>query len=164
MAEVMAELAAKFPDEDWEARDGDEVLEQGALIADALRLGATPTLHYLYAQIVALERQAYGAHPYSVRDLFKYRGNGAYCTWDVVAKTWSTEDSREQLLNVICDVLGRRVREWGMEVPEEGCMVTQFADMSPRFLNAGLAESVEKLLRALLRDRDFQLDGDDMRR
>ena len=43
-------------------------------------------------------------------------------------------------------------------------MVTTLGEVSPQFLSASLAESVEKLLRALLHDRDFQLDGDDMRR
>ncbi len=79
-------------------------------------------------------------------------------------KEWTTEDARDQLLNVSCDVLGRRVRDWSMEFVEEGCMTIQLADASPQFLCVGLAESVEKLARSYLRDRTFELDGDDMRR
>ena len=51
-----------------------------------------------------------------------------------------------------------------MEFVEEGCMTTQLAEASPQFLCVDLAESVEKLARSYLRDRTFELDGDDMRR
>ena len=162
--DALAHLRARWPDEDWDSVDTEGVLSQGTLIQEALRLGAGAGLHHLYARIVALEAQAYLDHPFSVRELFKHRGSGQYWCWDVVTREWTTEDARDKLLNVICDVLGRRVRSWSMEFQEEGCMTTELDDASPQFLCVGLAESVEKLLRSALRDPGFQLDGDDSRR
>jgi hypothetical protein len=162
--DALADLRARWPDEDWDSVDTEDVLSQGALIQEALRLGTKTSMHHLYARIVALEAQAYPDHPFSVRELFKHRGSGQYWCWDVTKKQWVTEDGRDKLLNVICDVLGRRVRAWSMEFAEEGCMTTQLIEASPQFLCVSLAESVEKLVRSCLRDQTFQLDGDDMRR
>jgi hypothetical protein len=162
--DALAELAAKFPSEDWHVVDGAEELEQGSLIAEALRLECKAGLHHLYARIVALEPIAYAGHSWSVRELFKHRGQGQYWRWDIETRGWTMEDARDRLLNVICDVLSRRLRSWTMEFQEEGAMTTRLEEASPQFLSVGLAESVEKLLRSLLRDNSFQLDGDDMRR
>ena len=161
---ALAELRARLPNDGWDTVETDEDMAQGALVQEALRMDAKAGLHHLYARIVALEAQAYADFPFSVRELFKHRGAGQYWCWDVVTKEWTTEDARDRLLNVICDVLGRRVRDWSLEFVEEGCMTTQLAEPSPQFLCVGLAESVEKLLRTMLRDRHFELDGDDMRR
>ena len=71
---------------------------------------------------------------------------------------------QRQTAGVICDVLGRRIRGWTMDFVEEGGMTTALAETNPQFLCVSLAESVEKLIRPLLRDRAFELDGEDARR
>ena len=162
--EILVELEGKFPGADWRSVDSAECLEQGALIAEAIRLQCKPGLHQIYSRIVALEAQALPGYPWSVRQLFKHKGGGQYYTWDVVSKAWTTEDARDRLLGVICDVLGRRIRGWTMDFVEEGGMTTALAEMNPQFLCVSLAESVEKLIRPLLRDRAFELDGEDARR
>ena len=65
---------------------------------------------------------------------------------------------------MICAVLGRRIRGWTMDFVEEGGMTTTLAEVNPQCLCVGLAESVEKLVRPLLRDRAFGLGGEDARR
>ena len=162
--EILVELEGKFPAADWRSVDSAECMQQGALIAEAVRLQCKSSLHHIYARIVALETQAFLGYPWSVAELFKHRGCGQYWTWDVVSKAWTTEDARDRLLGVICDVLGRRIRGWTMDFVEEGGMTTTLAEANPQFLCVSLAESVEKLIRPLLRDRAFELDGEDARR
>ena len=162
--DVLAELRERWPAEDWDTCDDCPVLEQGALIEEALRLEAKTSLHSLYARIVALDPRAYVDHAWSVRQLFKHRGAGQYWCFDVAAKKWTTEDARDKLLVVICDVLGRRVRNWHVSFEEEGGMQIEQDAASPQFMCVGLAESVEKLLRTELRDPGFELDGEDARR
>ena len=162
--QILLALEGKFPGADWRSVDSAECLEQGVLIAEAIRLQCKPGLHQIYSRIVALEAQALLGYPWSVRELFKHKGGGQYYTWDVVTRAWTTEDARDRLLGVICDVLGRRIRGWTMDFVEEGGMTTALAEVNPQFLCVGLAESVEKLIRPLLRDRAFELDGEDARR
>ena len=78
--------------------DSAECLEQGVLIAEAIRLQCKPGLHQIYSRIVALEAQALLGYPWSVRELFKHKGGGQYYTWDVVTRAWTTEDARDRLL------------------------------------------------------------------
>ena len=110
MDEVLAELQNMFPEENWEEEDVD--LQQGLLIAEAMRLEAKGSLHCLYAKIVAKEAQAYTGFQYSVADLFKYQGKGQYTRWCVERQCWTTEDGPEHLRHVISECLSKRVRGW----------------------------------------------------
>ena len=47
-------------------------------------------------------------------------------------REWTTAYARDKLLNVICDVLGRRVRSWSMEFAEEWYMTTKLDNTSPQ--------------------------------
>ena len=71
--QILIELEGKFPAADWCSVDSAECLEQGVLIAEAIRLQCEPGLRQIYSRTVALEDQALLGHPWSVGELFKHR-------------------------------------------------------------------------------------------
>ncbi len=142
--EVLSELEARWPDEDWSLVDDEEsadrIIEQAVLIEEAR--GRMP--HRVCACIVALEDRAWPGSQYSVRDVFKHLASGVYAHWDPAVAQWVTDNGRDALLHVISEVLGRRLGRG------EGAL----ANLD----SIGFTESVEKFLRSLLRDRAFKLD------
>ena len=90
MNEVLTELQTSFPGKNWEGEDAD--LQQGLLIAEAMRLEAKGNMHCIYAKTVSMGFQTYTGFQYYVADLFKYQGKGIYARWCVERRCWTTED------------------------------------------------------------------------
>ena len=120
----------------------------------------------LYAEIVALESSAYEDIPWSVRELFKHDRAGTYWFFNPKVRKWEkdTEIGRNELLHVISTVLSRRLSDFASRIGEEGGEVLLKCS-PPEVLNsAPLAERVEKMLRAPLKDSSFEHDGEETRR
>ena len=167
MGDILTELRKKFPGEDWLEIEGEDVMQQEALVAEVLRLDSKSNLHRLYAKIVALEPQAFETYPYAVSDLWKYQGYGRYLYWCAIAQEWCADGGRDMLLDVISDCLTKRIRGWRLELRGmvgEMDAVAVLNDAPAQFNGVQLIESCEKLLRSQLRDREFGLDGRDARR
>ena len=155
----LRDLRARWPDEDWESEEA-LPLDQVRLVGEAMAEGFRP-VHQLFAQIVALEAQAWPGSPHAVRDVFKHLSKGEYLHWEPGAAKWFMDDGRDRLLHVICEVLQRRLRsmEWTPSV-NGGRMEASHGEAPWQLAEVGLVEKVERLLRPLLRDRDFRLDHD----
>ena len=157
--DALGMLKAKFQKVDWDTKEYlDET--QGDLIRQALQANNKPHMHKTYAEIVAAEMDAFDGCGFGVKELFKYRGKGEYYFYSLETMAWTMDEGRENLLIVISDVLSRRLNNW--EFDAKG--VARFQDANTHFFCISLAESVEKFLRPLLRDREFELDGEDCRR
>jgi phage/plasmid-associated DNA primase len=120
----------------------------------------------LYAGIVALENTAYADYQRPVREIFKHDRAGMYWFFNPKVLRWEkdTEMGRNELLHVISTVLSRRLSDFDTTFGEHGGEVVIHRS-PPEVLNgAPLLERVEKMLRAPLRDRCFELDGEDTRR
>ena len=157
--DALGMLKAKFPKEDWDTRERlDET--QSALIRKALQDQSKPHMHKIYAEIVAAEADAFEGCGFGVKELFKHKGKGEYYYYNLGTKAWTTDEGRDVLPAMICDVLARSMNSW--EFDAKGVAIYQEANT--HFFCASLAESVEKFLRPLLRDKDFELDGEDCRR
>jgi hypothetical protein len=161
--EALAELERRWPGEDWQTEEDTWAEEeQGRLIRLALQRGSKLCDHLTFAKIVYLELAAYEGHPWAVTDLFKSLGEGVYYFFDVDEGAWGKADAKDQLLHVIMDVLARRVREFSL-AEGAGLRAAQ-SETNVQFMSIALARSVEEALRPMLRDRAFELDGDDSRR
>ena len=157
--EALGMLKAKFPKEDWNTQEHlDET--QGMLIRRALQANSKPHMHKIYAEIVAAEPDAFEGCGFGLKDLFKYRGKGEYYYYNLGMKAWTTDEGRDVLLTVICDVLGRRMNSWEFDAMG----AAKYQEANTQFYSVSLAESVEQFLRPLLRDKDVELDGEDCRR
>ena len=122
----------------------------------------------LYAQVVALEGACYDDYKLPVKAIFKHAGGGNYWHFDRRTKRWDsdTEAGKNELLHVISCVLVRRLTDYRWEVDEEGREVLRSAPCTRGTIlnNSHLATGVEKMLRAPLTDKSFELDGEDTRR
>jgi hypothetical protein len=160
---VLEELERRWPGEDWRTEEDTRAEEeQVQLVQLALQRGSKLCDHLTFAKIVYCEGTAYEGHPYAVTDLFKNVGNGGYQYFDVDEGAWSKDDARDQLLHVVMDVLARRVRSFSLA--EGGGLKATEGEANVQFMSVALARSVEEALRPMLKDRAFQLDGDDSRR
>ena len=148
--EVLAELASRWPHEDWTTKE-EIAEEQCALIAEALQGCAKGRQQQLYARIVALELDCDG---YPIKQVFKHIGNGQYMHWD---GKWTQDDARDKLLHAIGDVLSKRLRPWHWETRSEK-QVAVYAEPSDVFSQLCTVEAVERFIRPLLRDSDFKMD------
>lgn len=120
----------------------------------------------LYAGIVALEPVAYPDYKRSVKALFKHEACGKYWFFNPKALQWEadTEVGRNELLHVISTVLSKRLSDFEAAFTEHEREVINHKS-PPEVLNGTpLLERVEKMLRAPLRDKSFELDGEDTRR
>ena len=161
--EVLVELERRWPGEDWRTEEDTWAEEeQVKLIQLAFQRGSKLCDHLTFAKIVYCEGTADEGHPYAVTDLFKNVGNGGYQYFDVDEGAWSEDDARDQFLHVIMDVLAKRVRSFSLA--EGGGLRATEGEANVQFMSVALARSVEVALRPMLRDRAFQLDGDDSRR
>ena len=132
----------------------------------------------LYARIVALEAEPCLGFPWSVRDLFKHAGGGIYAFFDIERRIWRPASEhwggRDKLLHVISTVLRRKLGSQclsgaddaaGLDDMDDGLWVTGDARSVTQLLDhAPAIERIEKMLRALLKDPDFELDGEETRR
>ena len=122
----------------------------------------------LYAQVVALEGACYADYKFPVRALFKHAGGGNYWHFDRRTKRWDsdTEAGKNELLHVISCVLVRRLSDYRWEFDEDGGEVLRSAPTVRGTIlnNSHLVTGVERMLRAPLTDKSFELDGEDTRR
>ena len=72
-------------------------------------------MHKTYAEIVASETEAFEGWGYGVKELFKYKGKGEYYFYNLETKAWTIDEGRDNLPNVICDILSRRLNNWGFD-------------------------------------------------
>ena len=166
--EAFAHLRAEYPSDRWDDVDADWRSQM-----DSVRAVMQPGVHgkcdQEYAKIVASELQPYNGCPWSVRELFKYE-RGRWAFFDVDEMTWAPSDSdrgRNELLLVMGNVLQKRcVSDYHESTDEHehgGCARCHRSDPDITLGHAPLLEHVEKLLRGMLHDPNFGLDGEDTR-
>lgn len=162
--EAWAALRLAWPTPDWEIRDSDDWSAQLEAIQEARRLGSTA--HLPLARVVAYEAEAYPGIKFSVRECFKHQGSGKYCYW--TGREWDSdgERGRNALLLSILEILPRRLCEYQDGNKSEEGWSHVVAGKCRRDFNgtAQLSKSVEELLRHLLTDTAFELDGEPARR
>lgn len=174
--EAWVALRAAHPSQLWDVKEDADVFAKQMGAVQKARAASAQGLSedLLYAHVVAEESEAYAGRPWSVRQLFKFSGNRDFAWFDVATCTWMPAGcgGRNELLHVIADVLGRRCGEVVESEQQEVCDTVSERrwgvakrDQSCRgFGHAPLLERVESLLRALLTDPAFDLDGEDARR
>lgn len=169
--DILARFAKEFQG-DWKTATAD--WQEQLRFIQAARPGAQDARQdRLYAEIIAKEAEPYIGFAWSVRDLFKHAGRGAYYWFNVEEGRWRPADGkgRDKLLHVISLVLTRSLGpRWMTEfgdvdaVPEPMLSRTQESGAPKLFDNSTVLERVEKMSRALLVDTGFELDGEETRR
>jgi len=164
---VVELLRASFPG-DWDSVDPDWNC-QLSMIQMAKKFAARAQEHKLYANIVAVETQAFREYPWSVKELFVHEKNGNYHFYDPSVNRWvDPEAGQNRLIHVITDTLLSRLCDWSPyepdEIGEESAAVRDRDDRIPLFNSVDPAKSTEKFLRALLSEHHFELDGEATRR
>ena len=168
-ADAWTALHAAYPSQAWDVVDEGWRVQLDAVRA-ARRPSACGRADVLYARIVAAEAEPYPGVPWSTRQLFVHTEKGSYAYYDVARQAWRPpgDAGRNALLHVIGAVLARCCGDYEEgETPEGVPGAWARARRTPPdavYGYAPLLERVEKLLRCLLTDPSFELDGEDTRR